>query len=122
MPCMSCDSSDAAFSSSGPAVSTKCAGRDRLIRLARLLLVVPWLEKHGLLETRGKEIVGALLDAGFRVAFNRNGVRANGDPELFKSLRAAHGDLPLFTLETDMRGSTSLFDSDIMVRLVRGCA
>ncbi|WP_375202114.1 hypothetical protein [Hyphococcus sp.] len=86
------------------------------------VLVAPSWGPTGLFETMGNKVVGALLDAGFKVTARPHPQTRRLSAEKIGELKEAFGGNPLFTLETDMADKTSFYESDIAISDWSGAA
>ena len=86
------------------------------------VLVAPSWGPSGLLETVGAEMVGALLEAGYRVVVRPHPQTMRLSRARIDELSSRFADQPLFVLETDMSSKASFFDSDVVVSDWSGAA
>ncbi len=86
------------------------------------VLIAPSWGIDGLLETRGREVVGILLNAGCEVTVRPHPMTARKWPEAIRAIErefAGHGRL---TLERDIASSDSLASADVMISDWSGAA
>lgn len=102
-------------------LSARPSGLPELESIRRVLVAPSWGER-GLLETRGEELITVLLDAGYRVVLRPHPITLRRRPRLLDLLRRRFppgGDL---SIETDIKGSDSFFNSDVMISDWSGAA
>lgn len=81
-----------------------------------VLLAPSWSEKgEGTLESCGRELVGALLDAGMEVVLRPHPRTRMLQPECIENIVRKYGGDPRFSLETDTTGMDSLLRADLLV-------
>ncbi|MFQ5636354.1 MAG: hypothetical protein ACE5G3_13635, partial [Gammaproteobacteria bacterium] len=79
-----------------------------------VLLAPSWGERT-ILNLCGMELVGILLDAGFRLTLRPHFQTRWNSPGVIEGIVARYGDHPQFALIEDMGESDSLYDSHVMI-------
>jgi hypothetical protein len=79
------------------------------------VLLAPSWGDETILNVCGLELVGVLLDAGFRLTLRPHFQTRWNTPEVLDAIIERHGGHPSFTLIEQMGESDSLFDSHIMI-------
>ena len=87
----------------------------------RVLIAPSWGE-HGLIETRGPELVQVILEAGHRVTVRPHRMTMRQRPKLLKELQERFSSNPNFLLDTDLRSQGTIHSSDIMISDWSGAA
>lgn len=87
----------------------------------RVLVAPSWSEK-GLLETRGGELIEVLLEAGYSVILRPHPMTLRRLPRLLDQLRRRFPQGSGLSIETDIKGSDSFFNSDVMISDWSGAA
>ncbi len=86
------------------------------------ILVAPSWGEHHLLKTCGTELIGALLDSGFRVIVRPHPETVRREPELLAQLDRAFAGHDGYTLERSVRTDDSLLIADLLVCDLSGIA
>ena len=79
------------------------------------VLLAPSWGPQTILNLFGEELVGVLLDAGFRVTLRPHYQTRWTTPEVIDRIMATHGDHPDLSLMEQMGETNSLFESHVMV-------
>jgi YidC/Oxa1 family membrane protein insertase len=95
---------------------------ERRERDSKHILIAPSWGPHGAIETVGDKLVAVLLDSGNQVTLRPHPQTVRLSPGCVKQIGEKYSGHPSFTLETDVSGTRSLFDSDIMISDWSGAA
>ena len=79
------------------------------------VLLAPSWGDETILNVCGLELIGVLLDAGFRLTLRPHFQTRWNTPEVLDAIIDRHGGHPAFTLVEQMSESDSLFDSHVMI-------
>jgi YidC/Oxa1 family membrane protein insertase len=79
------------------------------------VLLAPSWGDNTILNLFGAELVGVLLDAGFRVTLRPHFQTRRNTPDVIDSIIARYRDKPRFGVVEEMGESDSLFDSHLMI-------
>ncbi len=79
------------------------------------VLLAPSWGPHCILETVGAEVVAHLLENNFRVTVRPHPQTRKFAAQNIRQLEQAHGQNPLFSLETGVAGQETLHQSDLMI-------
>ena len=79
------------------------------------VLLAPSWGDETILNVCGLELIGVLLDAGFRLTLRPHFQTRWNTPEVLDAIIARHGGHPALTLVEQMSESDSLFDSHVMI-------
>ena len=88
----------------------------------KVVLIAPSWGAHGLIETKGKEIVSILLDSGFDVILRPHPVTLKKSNKIIQKIEKEFKDNLNFKLETDIRSTESWFLCDCMISDLSGAA
>ena len=88
----------------------------------KVVLIAPSWGDHGLIETKGKEIVSILLDSGFDVILRPHPVTLKKSNKIIQKIEKEFKDNLNFKLETDIRSTESWFLCDCMISDLSGAA
>ena len=75
------------------------------------IIIAPSWGKNGLLETRGKELVKILLDAGYHVTVRPHPMTVSKWPKKIKSIKNEFDNEPNFEMETDVSSFESIYSA-----------
>ena len=79
------------------------------------ILIAPSWGKHGLLETKGMELVEILLNAGYYVVVRPHPETTKRSPKVINSIQKRFSNHPNFFLEGTIASLKSLLQSDLMI-------
>jgi YidC/Oxa1 family membrane protein insertase len=79
------------------------------------VLIAPSWGEHGIVEAIGHELIGVLLDRGFRVTLRPHPQTVRFSKEPLKKIAEHYAKVDSFELETDVSSTTSLLESDLMI-------
>ena len=86
------------------------------------ILIAPSWGHHGLLESRGEELVESLLAADFRVTVRPHPETGKKTPAVLDNLNSRYQDHASFSLERDVASQESLHQSHLMISDWSGAA
>lgn len=86
------------------------------------ILIAPSWGEHGLIETMGNKLVSHLLANNYAVTLRPHPQTVKFSAANLKKIQQQHKDNPLFTLETNIAGQSSLHQSTLMVSDWSGAA
>ena len=79
------------------------------------ILIAPSWGKHGLLETKGEELVEILLNAEFNVVVRPHPETTKHSPKVINSIQKRFSNHPKFVFEGTITSLKSLLQSDLMI-------
>ena len=86
------------------------------------ILIAPSWGKHGLLETKGEELVEILLNAEFNVVVRPHPETTKHSPKVINSIQKRFSNHPNFVFEGTITSLKSLLQSDLMISDWSGAA
>ncbi|MDJ0760186.1 MAG: hypothetical protein QNJ19_12345 [Woeseiaceae bacterium] len=86
------------------------------------VLLAPSWGPQGVIEIAGKQLAGILLDRGFGVTVRPHPQTSRLSGDRVDAICSAYGSHPLFALDTDVAGETSLRQADLMISDWSGAA
>jgi len=89
---------------------------------SKRVLVAPSWGEHGLLETKGTELIEILLGAGYLVTVRPHYMTIRNHPKLLSELRKGFSSDPNFLLDTDLESQGTVHSTDIMISDWSGAA
>ncbi len=91
----------------------KC--RDLSEPLERSVLLAPTWGDQAILEKFGEELIGALIEKGYRTTVRPHPMTIRRHPALIKRIQAHHAANPLFYLDTNSASSESLSSANLLI-------
>ena len=88
----------------------------------KVVLIAPSWGAHGLIETKGQEIVRILLDSGFNVILRPHPVTIKKSSKIIQKIKKEFKNNSNFKLENDIRNIESWFLCDCMISDLSGAA
>ncbi len=93
----------------------EAANRYKLPQKPYSILLAPTWGENSILNLCGKEIIGVLLDAGFKVTLRPHYQTLKLNPEIVEEILKLYGKNPQLNYVNRMGDKDSLFDSDLLV-------
>lgn len=88
---------------------------DKADSYAGTILIAPSWGDNSILQAHGRQLVGSLIDAGYRVIVRPHPETTRKDPQLISALAADYEDNSAFTLDHDPTDESSMGIADLMI-------